>query len=97
MTPLAGCRANGGRESGMNKAERRALMIGVVENQLRDNNPPETRQTLERLMASWIDKHEALRLIACVVATEIFGVLKEQRPYDRESYVERLTAPALGE
>ena len=28
------------------------LMLGVVDKQVRDNNPPETRKTLERLMAN---------------------------------------------
>ena len=29
----------------------RVAFLAVVENQLRDNDPPETRQTLERLQA----------------------------------------------
>ncbi len=74
----------------MNEDERRALILGVVENQLRDNTPPETRETLERLMASGTSREEALRLIGCVLAAEIFDVLKHQREYDRQRYVDRL-------
>jgi hypothetical protein len=43
----------------------------VVENQLRDGTPPETKQTLDRLLNDGIEEPEAKRLIACVVATDI--------------------------
>lgn len=76
----------------MNEEERRALILGIVENQLRDNNPPETRETLERLMASGIEREEALRLIGCVLASEVFGILKHQRDFDLKSYVGHLHA-----
>lgn len=74
----------------MNKSERRAMMIGIVENQLRDNDPPETRKTLDRLMASGHDREEAMRLIACVVASEIFHVMKYKREFDRGRYAMHL-------
>lgn len=80
----------------MTKDERRALIIDVVENQLRDSNPPETRATLERLLAGGTERDEAMRLIACVVASEIFDVLKEQREFNLARYVRRLEAlPAM--
>jgi len=62
-------------------------MLEVVENQLRDNDPPETRATLDRLMAEGHSRSEAKRLIACVVAAEMFHVFKERRPYDRGHFV----------
>ena len=49
---------------------------GVVENQLRSGDPPETRQTFDRLVADGLDTEEAHRLIGCVVKSEIFGVIK---------------------
>lgn len=69
------------------QAMRRRLMLEVVENQLRDNDPPATRETLERLLNEGIPREEAMNLLGCVVASEIFGVLKEQRPFDEERYV----------
>ena len=68
----------------------RAAMLQVVDNQLRDGEPPETRQTLERLMAEGHSEAEARQLIAAVVSSEIFGVLKYQRPYDQANYVAAL-------
>ena len=76
----------------MQEAERRALILGIVENQLRDNNPPETRATLERLMVRGIEREEALRLIGCVLAAEVFGILKHQHVFDLKRYVEHLHA-----
>ncbi len=49
----------------------RAAMLQVVDNQLRDGEPPETRQTLERLMAEDHSEAEARQLIAAVVSSAI--------------------------
>jgi len=68
----------------------RVAMYEVVDNQLRDGVPPETRQTLDRLMAEGHSRAEARRLIAAVVSSEIFEVLKRNRPYDQARYVAAL-------
>jgi uncharacterized protein DUF1841 len=67
-----------------------AAMYEVVDNQLHDNRPPETRQTLERLLAQGYSRDEARRLIANVVASEIFSVLKKKKPYDEARFVAAL-------
>lgn len=69
-------------------------MLEVVENQLRDGTPPETKQTLDRLIKEGHSEEEAKRLIATVVASEIFGVLKQKRPYDQARYIGRATTVA---
>ena len=68
----------------------RAAMLQVVDNQLRDGEPPETRQTLERLMAEGHSEAEARQLIAAVVSGEIFNMLKSERSYDQAGYVAAL-------
>ena len=65
-------------------------ILEVVENQLSAGNPPETKKTFERLLKEGIDEQEAKRLIACVVAAEVFDVLKEQQPYNHERFVKAL-------
>jgi len=65
-------------------------MYEVVDNQLRDGEPPETRQTYERLLAEGRSPVEARRLLAAVVSSEVFEVLKHKRPYDRAGYVAAL-------
>jgi hypothetical protein len=68
----------------------RAAILEVVENQLRDGTPPETKQTFERLVAEGYSEQEAKRLIAVVVAIEIFDVLKQNQPYNQARFVAAL-------
>jgi hypothetical protein len=67
-----------------------AAIIKVVDNQLRSNDPPQTGQTFNRLLAAGHSDQEAKRLIACVVAAEIFDVLKKQQPFNLERFVNGL-------
>jgi len=67
-----------------------AAIMKVVENQLRSNDPPQTGQTLKRLMAAGHSENEAKRLIACVVSAEIFDVLKKQEPFNLDRFVKAL-------
>jgi hypothetical protein len=69
-----------------------AAILEVLDNQLRDGDPPETRATLDRLLARGTEKDEARRLIACVIAAEMFEVMKTSSPFDRERFVARLNA-----
>jgi hypothetical protein len=70
----------------------RQIILDVVHNQLRDGTPPETATTLERLIREGHSREQAMELIAAVVTSEIFGVLKEGRPYDGARYVAALHA-----
>ena len=74
-----------------NPAMRRTL-LEIVENQLRDGTPPETRTTLDRLMDDGYSREEAVELIACVVSAEIFDVLKNMQVFDEARYVAELRA-----
>ena len=67
-----------------------AAIMKVVDNQLRSNDPPQTGQTLKRLMAAGHSEEEAKRLIACVVSAEIFDVLKQQQPFDLDRFIKGL-------
>ncbi len=68
----------------------KAAIGEVVENQLRDGNPPETRQTYARLLAAGYSDKEARQLIGYVVMSEIFEVLKNNEPYNQNRYVTAL-------
>jgi hypothetical protein len=67
-----------------------AAIYEVVDNQLRDGTPPETRQTLDRLVAEGHTRQEARRLIACAVVSEIFDILQRHEPYDEARYIAAL-------
>lgn len=65
-------------------------MVEAVENQLRDNNPPETRHTLERLMVMGETRESAIRYIATALSVEVFEAMKNQTSYDEARYVMNL-------
>jgi len=67
-------------------------ILEVVANQLRDNEPPATRETLQRLLREGFSETEAMRLIAHVVAAEVFEVLREGRCYDEARFCAALRA-----
>jgi hypothetical protein len=73
-------------------ARLRAAILEVINNQLRDNEPPETKKTLIRLQGQGFSEEEALKLIGYVVASEVFSVLKENRHYDKLRYISALNA-----
>ena len=67
-------------------------IVEVVENQLADNNPPETKEALERLIKNGETRENAIRYIASVLSIEIFGALKHQEPYNDKRYLKNLKA-----
>ncbi|MCP3958761.1 MAG: hypothetical protein GY719_12985 [bacterium] len=70
----------------------------VVDRQIRGNDPPETRETFERLVGEGHTEEEARELIALVVAAEIFAIMKTEREFDRSGFVAALRRlPALPE
>ncbi|MBE0503121.1 MAG: hypothetical protein IBX46_03235 [Desulfuromonadales bacterium] len=76
----------------MNQQQQRlkAAIIEVVENQLEANDPPEIRETLDRLMSEGYSDQESKELIGNVVVVEVFEVLKEGKPFDLDRYVAAL-------
>ncbi|MEW5995660.1 MAG: hypothetical protein AB1744_14875 [Candidatus Zixiibacteriota bacterium] len=70
----------------------RELILEVVENQLQDLSPPETKETFDRLMAQGIPEEEVRKLLGCVVSTEMFEIMKKKEPFNRERFVRNLQA-----
>jgi hypothetical protein len=68
----------------------KAIILEVVDNQLRANDPPETRIALNRLIAEGYSEKDAKELIGCVVTSEIFDVMKNREEFDLERYVAAL-------
>jgi len=62
-------------------------ILEVVENQLRDGDPPETRQTLERLLAAGYSRQQAVEMIGSVVVEEGWVGLHDKKPFDRVRFV----------
>ncbi len=69
-----------------------ADLLRTLENQIKDNNPPETQRTLKRLMALGETRDYAIHLLACVLSAEIFELVHAQGSFDLERYVSHLQA-----
>jgi rRNA processing protein Krr1/Pno1 len=70
----------------------RAALMEVIENQLRDGAPMETRKTLARLMALGFTRERAMELIGCVLTAEMFDMQKAKETYNESRYLSRLQA-----
>ncbi len=68
----------------------RDQLFEVIDNQMKGNDPPETKLTYERLRNEGYDDFETKQLIGQCLAVEIFDVLKIRRLFDRERYVRNL-------
>jgi hypothetical protein len=70
----------------------RKQIFEIISNQLRTNDPPETKITFDRLRKQGYDDLQTKQLIGQCLAVELFGVLKYGKPYDNERYVKNLSA-----
>ncbi len=59
----------------------KAIILSIVDNQLQTDDPPETRLTLDRLITEGCSKKNPKELIACVVTSEIYYVLKNEEEF----------------
>jgi len=82
----------GNRKEEKTNPHLRAAFLEVVDNQLRDNNPPETKETLDRLKAEGYSTEDAKLLLAQAVAVEAYLIMKTQAPFNRDRFVRNLKA-----
>ena len=61
-------------------------ILEVVENQVRANNPPDTRRTLARLQAAGYSRRQALEMIGSVLVAEIWHIQKNQEMFNPARY-----------
>jgi hypothetical protein len=69
----------------------KAAIMEALDNQLTNNDPPETRATYERLKQKGIDEAETRRLLACVIAAEIYDVMKSKSAFNLARFTKRLS------
>jgi hypothetical protein len=67
-----------------------ATILEVVDTQLQDGTPPETKQTFERLVHSGYAPEGARQLLAHVVVAEIITVLASGELYNQERFIAAL-------
>ena len=68
-------------------------ILEVVDNQLKANDPPCTKDVYEKLRAAGYSGAEAKDKIGAVVLSEIYDIMKEGQPFDEENYKNCLEDP----
>ena len=67
-------------------------ILEIVDSQIRNHDPPEALATYDRLIGQGHSDEEARRLIGCVIASEVVGIVNESREYDHRRYLAALEA-----
>ncbi len=66
------------------------MILEVIDNQLKTNDPPCTKACYERLLDSGYSKSEAKEKIGAVALTEIYDILKVGKSFDEVKYQKSL-------
>lgn len=69
----------------------KSTILGVVETQLRENDPKATKKAFERLTAKGYSKEEIKEMIAVVILEDIYEMLKHKKPFDEEKFAKKLS------
>jgi hypothetical protein len=67
-----------------------AAYMEAVDNQLRDNNPPETRITFNRLQREGFSEVDAKKLIGQAIASESFWIIKKNEAFNLKRFIKSL-------
>jgi hypothetical protein len=65
-------------------------ILEIVQNQLKANDPPETRLTFDRLLEEGYTEIQIKQMIASCVMVEIYDVLVSGKEFDEERYIRNL-------
>ena len=68
----------------------RKQIFEIIENQIKDNNPPETNLTYHRLMKLGYNDFDTKQLIGQCVSVELFNVIKQGIEFDEKRYTKNL-------
>lgn len=70
----------------------RKQVFEIIDNQLKANDPPETKLTYDRLRKKGFNDYQTKQYIGQCVIVELFDVLKDGKSFDNERYVRNLQA-----
>lgn len=68
----------------------KALIMEVVDNQMKANDPPITNETFKRLVDDGYSEKEAKEKIATVVVEHIYDIMKGGSHFNEKKYVKDL-------
>ena len=63
----------------------------IIDKQIQNNDPPETRQTMDRLAKEGHTVDEARKLISMAAMVEVFHIYCDRKPFDPKRYVWNLS------
>lgn len=75
----------------------RDAMLDTVLNQINSNDPPEARDTYDRLIDGGRSNSQALQLMAACLRQEMNRMLTESTPFDNERYAALLAKIPSGD
>lgn len=67
-----------------------AQIFEIIENQMKNNDPPETNFTYNRLIKDGFSDFNAKQLIGRCIAVEIFEILKYKKQFDSIRFIKNL-------
>lgn len=70
----------------------REQIFKIIRNQLKKNDPPETKITYDRLLKKGFDDFQTRQMIGQCLAIELFDLFKFGKPYNNERYIKNLKA-----
>lgn len=65
-------------------------IFDILNNQLKENSPPETKNTFNRLLNEGFDDTQAKEMIGQCIAVELFEIIKHGNKYDNTRYIKNL-------
>ncbi|HHH54605.1 MAG TPA: hypothetical protein ENK91_13170 [Bacteroidetes bacterium] len=68
----------------------REHIFEIIRNQIRDNDPPETKETYDRLLAQGFDDFQTKQMIGQCLAIELFNIMNLGIPFNNERYIKNL-------
>jgi len=79
-----------GEEAARHDPVLHAALMEMVNRQITENDPPETRETFERLLAEGCSPEHARRMIGLLIAREMTRGMLHRTPFDEKSFIENL-------
>ncbi len=65
-------------------------LFKLIKNQLKNNDPPETKIVYDKLKAQGYSELQTMQMIGLCLSIEIYGALKSGQPYNNDRYVNNL-------
>ncbi len=68
----------------------REQIFEIIKNQLKNNDPPETKITYDRLIKLGYNDLQTRQMIGQCVAVELFEVINNNKPYNNTRFIKNL-------